>query len=99
MSSPTSTAATSRRPDASSTARQTSAPIRPFAPRTPTAIGSSGNGRGEGLLRAVVERADRRQGEWRVEDARSHRTDVVEADVLDALQDLVDTEELALHEL
>src|SRR4051794_6775178 len=99
MSSPTSTAAESRRSRASSTARQTSEPIRPFAPRTPTAIGWSGNGRGKRLLGPVVERTDCRQRERPLEDVGRDGPHVVEGHRLDVAKDLVDTEQLALHQL
>src|SRR3954470_11807341 len=99
MSSSTSTAAPSLRSSAASTARQTSSPMRPFAPRTPTTSGRSGNGRGEAVTSAVIERSNRCERERSVENVCGNRAHVVQRDCLDVCKHLVDTKQLALHEL
>src|SRR3954471_16173998 len=99
MSSSTSTAAPSLRSSAASIARQTSSPMRPFAPRTPTTSGWSGNGRGETVTSAVIERADGCQRQRSVENVGGHRAHVVQRHGFDMCEHLVNTEQLALHEL
>src|SRR4051812_24556755 len=99
MSSSTSTAAPSLRSSAAPTARQTSSPMRPFAPRTPTTSGWSGNGRGEAVTSAVIERSDGCQRERSVEDVGGHRAHVVQRHGFDVGEHLVDAQQLALHEL
>src|SRR4051812_11674285 len=99
MSSSTSTSATSVRSSAASTARQTSDPIRPREPMTPTGIALSGNGRSDGVASLVVERPDSSESARTGEHVGGDRADVVERHSFDVLEHFVDPEQLSLHEL
>src|SRR5215472_1070208 len=89
--SPMSTSALNSRSSAASTVRQTSDPMRPFAPSTPTLIIFDLRLASDGLREqvGVVIRPDYSQGLWTSEYRLSHVAHVVESDRVNPGEDLV----------
>src|SRR4051794_4192985 len=100
--SPASTIATTSRSGAASTALQTCWPIRPRAPRTPTLIGSLmklASVSYSAVEVVVAERADNRQAARSAEQVTGELDNIFRCHGIDAGEQLVDAEHVAVDDL